>query len=111
MLWKPKSKVEAKGLSRWYIDAYIDYDKAEEKWRDTSKREETWLMLESFGQNNQLPWLCTSDFNEIISGLEKTGENPRLARQMDWFRRVINLVHSAIWALWDHHLRAQRIME
>ena len=26
---KLKSKVEVKGLSRWYIDAYIDYYKAE----------------------------------------------------------------------------------
>jgi len=49
MLWKPESKVEVKGLSRWCIDAYIDYDKAEERWRlmgfyghpNTSKREET----------------------------------------------------------------------
>ena len=49
------------------------------------------MIVESFGQNNQLPWLCSRDFNEIIRGLEKTGENPRLARQMDWFRRVINL--------------------
>ena len=31
MLWKPESKVEDKGLSRWCIDVYIDYDKAEEK--------------------------------------------------------------------------------
>ena len=60
MLWKLESKVEVKGLSRWCIDMYIDYDKAKERWRltgfyghpITSKREETWLILESFGQNN-----------------------------------------------------------
>ena len=105
MLWKPESKVEIKGLSSWCIDLYIDYDKAEEKWRlmgfyshpNTSKREETWSILKSFGQNNQLPWLCIGDFNEITSGIEKTGGNPRLARQMDWFRRVINLCAFHDW--------------
>ena len=32
LLWMPKSEVEVKGLSRWYIDAYIYCDKADENY-------------------------------------------------------------------------------
>ena len=60
LLWKPESKVEVRRLSRWYIDAYIDYDNMGEVWRltdfygqlDISKREQTWSILESFGIHN-----------------------------------------------------------
>ena len=33
LLWKLDSKVEVRRLSRWYIDAYIDYDNMGEVWR------------------------------------------------------------------------------
>ena len=91
--------MEVRRHSRWYIDDYIDYDDVGEVWRligfyglpDTSKREETWSILESFGIHNQHPWLCIGDFNEITNSNEKKGGNPRLTRQMDRFRTVINL--------------------
>ncbi|KAL4599444.1 hypothetical protein ACB092_11G127700 [Castanea dentata] len=55
-----------------------------------NKREETWTLLESLKHNNQIPWLCIGDFNEITSSSEKAGGNIRQARQMDKFRRVIH---------------------
>ena len=86
------------GLSLWYIDALIDYDNSDEVWRftrfyghlETNKREETWTLLESLKHNNQIPWFCIGDFNEITSSSDKAGGSIRQARQMDRFRRVIH---------------------
>ena len=86
------------GLSHWYINALIDYDNSDGVWRftrfyghpETNKREETWTLLKSLKHNNQIPWLCIGDFNEITSSFEKAGGNIRQARQMDRFHRVIH---------------------
>lgn len=56
----------------------------------TNKRKETWTLLESLKHNNQIPWLCIVDFNEITSCSEKARVNIRQARQMDRFLRVIH---------------------
>ena len=88
LLWKPESKVAIQGFSRWHIDAYITCTRTGIIWRltsfyrqpDTSKREETWTILESLGHSNQLPWLCIGDYNEIISQTETSGSCARLAR-------------------------------
>ena len=118
LLWKLESKVEVRRLSQWYIDAYIDYDNMGEVWRltslydqpDTSKREETWSILESFETHNQHPWLCIGDFNKITSSNEKKGGNPRLARQMDRSRMVINLCAFHDLSFVVHHLLGHKIM-
>ena len=78
LLWKPESKVAIQGFSWWHIDAHITCTRIGIIWRltgfygqpDTSKREETWTILESLGQSNQLPYLCIGDYNEIISQIE-----------------------------------------
>lgn len=98
MLWKPESKVKIKGVSRWYIDAIVDGVSNGDTWRligfyghpETSKREETWQLLESLSHFSMLSWLCIGDFNEITSAAEKEGGNVRPARQMNRFRDVIH---------------------
>ena len=118
LLWKPESKLEVRRLSRWYIDAQIDYDNMGEVQRltcfygqpDTSKRQETWSILESFKTHNQHPWLCIGDFNEITGSNEKKGGNLRLARQMDRFKMIINLCVFMIQVLCVHHLLGQKII-
>ena len=98
LLWKPGTQVPVKNFSRWYIDAHIVCDSTGVKWRltgfyghpDTSKREETWALLESLGRSNTLPWLCLGDYNEILSQAEKAGGRLRPARQMDRFRMAIS---------------------
>ena len=85
------------GLSHWYIDALIDYGNSDEVWRftrfyghpETNKREETWTLLESLKHNNQIPWLCIGDFNEITSSSKKADNNIRQGRRMDRFCMVI----------------------
>ena len=86
------------GLSHWYIDALIDYDNSDEAWRftrfyghpETNEREETWTLLKSLKHNNQIPWFCIRDFNEITTSSEKAGGNIRQVRQVDRFHRVIH---------------------
>ena len=98
LLWKPDSTVEIKGITRWYIDAIVDSDNNGDIWRltgfyghpETSKREETWQLLESLSHVSALPWLCIGDFNEITSATEKAGGNVRSERQMTRFRDVIH---------------------
>ncbi|KAK7840977.1 hypothetical protein CFP56_016020 [Quercus suber] len=87
LLWKPESKVAIQGFSRWHIDAHITCIHTGIIWRlasfygqpDTSKHEETWTLLESLG-----------DYNEIVSQAESSGSHARPARQMERFKQVIN---------------------
>lgn len=98
LLWKPNTQVHVQNFSRWFIDAHIVCADIGLKWRltgfyshpNTSKREETWTLLESFGCSNTMPWLCLGDFNEIISRREKAGESLRPNRQMDRFHTAIS---------------------
>ncbi|XP_075670157.1 uncharacterized protein LOC142639915 [Castanea sativa] len=98
LLWKPDAKVHVKNFSRWFIDAHVVCKTTGLTWRltgfygqpDTSKREETWTLLESLGRYNTLPWLCVGDYNEIVKRSEKLGGALRPARQMDRFRTVIH---------------------
>ena len=90
LLWKPETKVQIHKYSRWYIDAFVDCENNGDLWRlagfyghlDTSKREETWILLGSLSGINNLLWLCIGDFNEITSAFEKEGGNIRPLRQM-----------------------------
>ena len=90
LLWKPETKVQIHKYSRWYIDAFVDCENNGDLWRlvrfyghlDTSKREETWILLGSLSGISNLLWLCIGDFNEITSAFEKEGGNIRPLRQM-----------------------------
>lgn len=65
------SKISLDGL----LMTIFFYNDTGLKWRltgfyrqlDTSRREETWTLLESLKHSNNLPWLCLKDYNEIIS--------------------------------------------
>lgn len=99
LLWKPDTKVHIKNFSRWFINAHIFCGTIGLCWRligfyghlETSKREETWTLLESLRRSNHLPWLCVGHFNKIMSQSEKVGVCLRPARQMDRFCRTIDL--------------------
>ena len=98
LLWKPDTKVHVKKISRWFINAHVFCETTGICWRltgfyghpETSKREETWTLLESLGQTNHLPWLCIGDLNEITNQSEKAGGCLRPTRQMDRFRTAIH---------------------
>lgn len=87
LLWKPGTQVHVKNFSHWFIDAHV-LCTIGFCWRftgfyghpDTSKRDETWALLQSLGRSNHLPWLCVGDFNEITSQFEKVKGCLRPAR-------------------------------
>ena len=89
--WKSDSKVAIQGFSRWHIDAHVACTITRLTWRltgfygqpDTSRREETWSILESLGHFNHLSWLCIGDYNEIISQAKTSRCRIRSARQLD----------------------------
>ncbi|XP_075645208.1 uncharacterized protein LOC142616209 [Castanea sativa] len=101
LLWKLDTKVYVKNFSRWFIDAHVVCETIGLTWRltgfygqpDTSKREETWILMESLGRSNTLPALCVGDYNEIVKRLEKLGGALRPARWMDRFCTVIHHCH------------------
>uniref|UniRef100_A0A7N2LFD6 Uncharacterized protein n=1 Tax=Quercus lobata TaxID=97700 RepID=A0A7N2LFD6_QUELO len=91
LLWKPESKVEVKGLSRWYIDACIDYDNRGEIWwltgfyghPDTNRREETCNQPHGRGKvfRFEVMWLRDPQCDVVVEetwqeGLYKTGGSP-----------------------------------
>ena len=98
LLWKPGTEVQIRKYSQWYIEAFVDCENNGDLWRltglyghfDTSKREETWTLLESLSGISNLLWLCIGDFNEIMSASEKEMGNIRPLRQMTRFQNVIN---------------------
>ena len=91
LLWKSETMVVVQGFSRWHINAHITCNKTGTKWRMTgfyghpvtSKREETWSILESLDHANQLPWLCIGDYNEIVSQSEKFRGQLQPVKQLD----------------------------
>lgn len=99
LLWKLETMVAVQGFSRWHINAHITCNKTGIKWHMTSfyrhpvtsKREETWSILESLGHANQLSWLCIGDYNGIVSQSEKSGGRLQPVRQLDRVRQAIHL--------------------
>lgn len=98
LLWKEELKVDVQSYLDSHIDAIIDNGEIGQQWRltgfygnsETSKREDSWLLLKRLSTLNSLSWVCLGDFNELMNGGEKEGGNARLVRQMEIFCEVIN---------------------
>nr|POE61708.1 hypothetical protein CFP56_51913 [Quercus suber] len=101
LLWKKDVMVDVQMFGPWHINAEVGGTEGSRRWRftgfygqlETSKREETWQILERLGTSNSLPWLCIGDFNEIMSDAEKMGGNPRARKQMERFKEAMNRCH------------------
>ena len=98
LLWKKELKVDVQSYSDSHIDAIIGQGEDGLQWRltgfygnpETSKWEESWLLLKRLSSLNSLPWVCLGDFNELMNGGEKEGGKARLVKQMENFCKVIN---------------------
>lgn len=49
----------------------------------------TWDALRYLKRQDNLPWLCAGDFNEILFQTEQRGGNPRSFNQMEGFRECL----------------------
>ena len=97
LLWKSDFNVSMVSSSLNYIDAVINAGK-ENSWRftgfygcpETYRHQESWNTLKHLSCNSSLPWLCTSNFNEIAKSHEKLGGRARPENQMKDFREALD---------------------
>ncbi|OMO57673.1 reverse transcriptase [Corchorus capsularis] len=97
LLWIKDLPIYVLSYSQYHIDAQIGVS-LNDSWRftgfygrpETQLRMESWNLLRRLNTRSQLPWLCSGDFNEIISNLEKVGGALRLQRQMSAFLEAIS---------------------
>ncbi|XP_051228995.1 uncharacterized protein [Lolium perenne] len=93
--WKEGVEVSLRPWCQMYIDAKITYEG--KTWRftgiygepRTELRSRTWEALRYLRMQDDLPWLCVGDFNEILVATEQCGGNPRSHAQMETFRHSL----------------------
>ena len=98
LLWRNSLQVDILSYSPGHIDAVVSEEQGRQKWRftgfygqpETSKRGESWSLLEGLSHRCNLPWVCMGDFNEIMHAKEKSGGGARPEGQMRCFRETIN---------------------
>ena len=81
LLWIREVEVEIKSFSRFHIDAVVTDYSLDLSWRltgfygnlDINLRRESWNLLRMLNSQYQMPWVCTGDYNEILSATEKCG--------------------------------------
>lgn len=69
---------------RNFSDNHIDMDVSE------ADSFGTWTLLKDLKAQDDLPWLCARDFNEIMFQFEKEGGCPRTQILMDRFRETLD---------------------
>lgn len=83
---------------RWDGKIHIDTTVTDEdgsKWRltrvygDPRIKSETWRLLRTLHNQDNLPWLCIGDFNEIMFNYEKQGGVARSQACMQQFRDAL----------------------
>ncbi|KAL0289661.1 UNVERIFIED_CONTAM: hypothetical protein Sangu_2608000 [Sesamum angustifolium] len=82
LLWNKQVHVDLLSFSKSHIDARVKLTDEESYWRftgfygaaDASQRSVSWNLLRHLSTVSNLPWLCASDFNAILSDTEKKAQ-------------------------------------
>ncbi|KAK6159681.1 hypothetical protein DH2020_003062 [Rehmannia glutinosa] len=59
-------------------------------WPNHHMKRNTWQLLRNLNPGDDKPWVCISDFNEIMWPHEKIGGNPKAFACMESFRNVVD---------------------
>uniref|UniRef100_A0A803NGK6 CCHC-type domain-containing protein n=1 Tax=Cannabis sativa TaxID=3483 RepID=A0A803NGK6_CANSA len=97
LLWKTPFTVQLNSFNAYHIDAWINTDE-DLTWRftgfyrdpDHSQRKHSWQLLRRLAENNNGPWLCGGDFNEIRAIHEKLGGGGKPGYLMKNFNNAID---------------------
>lgn len=114
-MWKENVSINLKSFSIWHIDVYVDNFDVRKNWRFIGfygspyarDKKDTWDLLWWLGQIRDVPWLVSSDLNEILFACEKVGCLPINERIMEAFRKVFsecqlsNMGYSGMWYTWE----------
>ena len=84
LFWNLEIKMQVLSSSLSYIDGIVNEGSTSNKWHmtgfygnpDTSRRVESWKLLNSLSAISPLPWLVIVDFNEIKLASEKVLQGP-----------------------------------
>ena len=83
LFWKQSINVSICSYSLSHIDTIIDGN-TDNPWRftcfygapESHLRENSWNLLRTINGQNNIPWCCVGDFNEIVRNSEKRGRRP-----------------------------------
>jgi exonuclease III len=99
VFWKREIQLRVVGfISRYHIDMQITESDGF-VWRFTGiygdprsdGKENTWKLMRTLKQQNNKPWLCIGDFNEVLYAWEKEGGVPRPQSCMDKFKEALEV--------------------
>ena len=78
------------------------------------RRKNSWYLLRWLRAQNDLPWLCAGDFNEVLAAEEHFGNNEREAWQMAGFQQAVadcglsDLGYTGLPYTWDNRQEGDR---
>lgn len=87
--------VSVRPWCQYFIDAEIMKDDSVFRFSGiygepkVDERKKTWDALHYLARQDNLPWLCASDFNEVLFQSEQKGGNPRRHAQKEGFRDAL----------------------
>ncbi|KAG6676484.1 hypothetical protein I3842_15G153700 [Carya illinoinensis] len=99
LLWKVDWIVNVISYTRWHISALVKGGVNEPTWQftgfyghpETAKRKTSWQLLEMLKPPSSMAWICVGDFNEILHQEEKQGAGSRPYKQIEEFRKVVEI--------------------
>jgi hypothetical protein len=119
-MWRADLSIVIKTYSKYHIDFLITETDGR-LWHFTGfygepkrvQRKESWCLLWFLRNENDLPWLCSGDFNETLQSHEKIGGNERQEWGTEGFREIVqycgftDLDHSWLPYTWNNRHQGQ----
>lgn len=112
--WRDYVNVTLRPWCQYFIDAELTVDDKTCRFTGfyeepkTELRKKSWDAIRFLRAQNNLPWLCVGDFNEVLFQSDQIGGNPRSFTQMEDFRDYLDecgladLGFSSYQYTWDN---------